>query len=319
MKKLFILVPVSPFESELVIEKSISCLKKLDLENLKAEIIYLVDSLHKKDERLKIFKKYRIKFLREVGRKGRGSALNRGLKYIKKFNPDFVVFFDIDSRPAKNFIKECLKKFEKDVFIVSTGRKISNENSIFSKIGKIEWSIFNFFLRIRYLKFFNGVIGVVRAEPLLSYRFDEKILVEDTELQIRAYLDNWRNEFTNRTFIEEQFPMSFKDLFNQKVRWYFGFLQVARKYFKKILFSKNIRFKFEFLSLFLCYFPILLLPALFLVFPLFLIYCKVRNGMKIFTIFLITLLIYQTASIYAFKKFLEGKSVEWKPIKREII
>jgi len=312
--RIAIIVPVSIYEPKEIIVESVKHLTSLNLENFEKRILYVFDG-DENDERIEGLKRFGVEVLsRNTNRGKRAGAINDGLEYLKSFKPDFVAIFDIDSRPSQDFIYEAISNFKRGTYIVSARRYIYNVNNLISKVIDIEYRLINFFLKTSEFKQFNGLIGVLDANLLYRYRLNEDILTEDADYATRMYCLGYKATLC-RGKILEQSPKSWKDFLNQRIRWYFGGLQLW-KYFKDVLKSGRIKFISSWISaLTLTYFPIIFLPIVLLSLPSLLI-CRKLKGFEIYLGFIFYVLILQTAMILALKNFLIGKKVEWKAMRR---
>ena len=97
--RVYAVVPVSQFEPDSVITKSIECLKELECDNFTFEVYYLIDSFpsDKRDLHWELPDNFKIMLRTPRGHKA--GAINDFLRMSE--NADYVAIFDVDSRPAK--------------------------------------------------------------------------------------------------------------------------------------------------------------------------------------------------------------------------
>ena len=316
--KVAILIPVSPFEPLETVSKSVERLRKLDLKGLEVRIVYVVDKKNPNDERIDFLKKAGVDVLvRNSNRGKRAGAVNDGIEFLKDFNPKYLVIFDVDSDPSCDFVKNCINALENDekAYLASTKRYVYNPINLPSKTVWLEYHLINFFLRKTKFKQFNGLIGVVRFDKIAKYRLREDAIAEDADFATRMHCLGYRALLAEGKLFE-QAPMSWKDLFNQRCRWYYGGLQLWR-YFKDVLRTRNWGFIASWISsLTLTYVVALFLPLLPLGLPYMIYKIGFKDALKGFVGLFIHLIVLQTASIYSTAKFLIGKRVEWKPVER---
>jgi cellulose synthase/poly-beta-1,6-N-acetylglucosamine synthase-like glycosyltransferase len=117
----------------------------------------------------------------------------------------------------------------------------------------------------------------------------------------------------------EQAPVSWKDLLNQRKRWYYGGLQLWR-YWDEVKGSKNKQFiRSWVMALTLTYCIILLLP-LVVFSPFVLLFYSKKTAQKLAPSvsagFVAYILILQYAAIIALLNFIQGRGVEWQALKR---
>uniref|UniRef100_A0A7C3MBD6 Glycosyltransferase family 2 protein n=1 Tax=Archaeoglobus fulgidus TaxID=2234 RepID=A0A7C3MBD6_ARCFL len=318
--KLAVVVPVSPFEDEKIIRRSIEHLKSLDYDNLDVKFVYVIDSNGKDDGRPEIAREMGVEVVFRESRRGkRAGAINDALEYLVNFNPDYIAIFDVDSRPEKNFIVECVKALEscKDCYIASTKRYIINPVNLVSETVEAEYFLINFLLEKSRFRQLNGLIGVLRAEFLMKKRLNEWAAAEDADFATRMHANGKKALLVKTSKIYEQAPISWRDLYNQRKRWYYGGLQLwsYRKEMKKASFGVRLSW---YMALTLTFIPVIYLP--FLLLSPFLLIAKFRKFSKIrVTVGLfIHAIILQYAAVKALFSFLRKRDVEWRAMQRVI-
>ncbi len=316
--KVAILIPVSPFEPLETILKSVERIKSLDLESFKSKIIYVIDKKNPNDERIERLKEIDVEIIiRDENRGKRAGAINDGLDFLKDFNPDYLVIFDVDSNPSRDFVKMCVRALEKDkkAYLASTRRYIYNPINLTSKAVWFEYRVLNFLLKRTRFKQFNGLIGVLRFDKISRYKLREDFIAEDAEFATRMHCLGYRAILVDGKLLE-QAPMNWKDLFNQRCRWYYGGLQLW-KYFKDVLRTRDLGFMISWISsLTLTYVVSIFSPLLPLSIPYLIYKFGFREGLKGFVGLIIHTFILQSSAIYSIFTFLFKRGVEWKPVER---
>jgi cellulose synthase/poly-beta-1,6-N-acetylglucosamine synthase-like glycosyltransferase len=321
MKKIAVLVPVSESEYSQVVLQSVEKTRSLDYENLIAKMVYVVDVTTERDERISLLKKEGVEVFSRRKRGKKAGALNDALLYLAEFKPDYVALFDVDSRPERNFIKECVTALENDpgAYIASSRRYISNPVNLVSRTIQAEYYILNFLLKRSAFKQFNGMIGVLRADLLYQHKLDEDAIAEDADYATRLYAQNYHAVLVYSTRLHEQAPVRWRDLLNQRKRWLYGGLQLWR-YWDVVKRSSNRDFVHAWiLALTLSYCPLIFLPlALFA--PLLLLFLSKKASPELSPSVSVGLVLYililQYSAILAIFKFIRGRGVEWKAMKR---
>lgn len=316
--KLAVIVPVAPFEPEDVLVQSVKCLKSLDYDGYKVKILYVVDRYGNKDTRAKKLKEFGVHVLERNNTRGkRAGAINDALDYLKSFNPDFIAIFDVDSRPERNFIVENIKMLKDEkAYISSSPRKISNVINFVSTTVEVEYHLLNYLLKKNGYKQFNGLIGVLKAKYLYRYRLNENAITEDADFSTRMHAYGYKAYYCDSSCVYEQSPLSWRELYNQRKRWYYGGLQLW-KYRKLVGSCRNKKFKYSwYTALTLTYFPVLMLP--FLIVSPFIILAKFRNVKKLIAVpgLAIHSLILQVSAFSALLNFLRKKDVKWTATRR---
>ncbi|RLI79099.1 glycosyltransferase family 2 protein [Archaeoglobales archaeon] len=314
--KVVAIIPVSPFEPIEIILDSVKHLKSLDWDNFDYELLYVVDKRHNNDSRVEILKRENIRVLeRNTTRGKRGGAINDALNVLGKV--DYIAIFDVDSRPEKDFIVKCVEALQKhkNAYIASSRRYISNPVNLVSETIETEYYFINFLLKKSAFKQFNGLIGVLRAELLIKYRLNEDVITEDADFATRMHFMGYKAILVENTKIFEQAPIKWKDLYNQRKRWYYGGLQLWRywKYVRK----SNFKFAISWFSaLTLTYVILVIAPFLILAPPLLLYkFRKIKKLVVVVGLFIHTLIL-QFAAITALINFIKKRGVEWDQIER---
>jgi len=321
MKKIAVIIPVAESEGPQVVLHSAKKNTSLDYENLITKIVYVVDVNSENDERIKLLKKEGVEVFSRHSKGKRAGAINEALISLADFKPDYVALFDVDSRPARNFVTECVDALENDSmgYIASSRRYISNPLNLVSRTIQAEYYALNFLLKRSAFKQFNGLIGVLRADLLYKHKLNEGAITEDADYATRMHARGYKAILVNTTRIYEQSPVRWRDLLSQRKRWYYGALQLGR-YWNVVKRSKNKKFiRSWVMALTMTYGIILFFPFVIVSPFIILIYSK-KASPKISPSVSAGLVLYilalQYAAIAAIFNFARGRSVEWKSMKR---
>uniref|UniRef100_A0A7J2THW9 Glycosyltransferase family 2 protein n=1 Tax=Archaeoglobus fulgidus TaxID=2234 RepID=A0A7J2THW9_ARCFL len=309
--KLSIVVPVSPFETEKALKDSLEHVKNLK-KHFNCRAVYVIDRNSEKDERARIAREMGFEVIERNGRRGkRAGAINDAVEYLKTDPPQFVLILDIDSRTDVGTISNCISALLKDdrAYIASAKRLILNSFNLVSETVEAEYRLINFLLKRSSFKQFNGLIGVLRYD-LLCEKLNEDAMAEDADFATRMYARGFKALMVDGVFYE-QAPLSWKDFYRQRKRWYYGGLQLW-KYRREMMKNREARLSWI-LALTITYFPILLIPFLPIAFFLLLYY---KKRPKIVIGLLIYSIVLQFSAISAFLDFLRKKEVEWNAIRR---
>lgn len=311
-----IIIPVAPFEPLNLLIASAKHLRNLNFDDMDVRILYVIDSIE--DEKVVALRQYADVLARGTSRGKRAGAINDGVSHLATFKPDYIAIFDVDSRPEKDFVIRCVQALDSNpkAYIASTRRYISNPINLVSKTVEAEYYLINFLLRKSGFKQFNGLIGVLRASLLENHRLNEDALAEDADFATRMHAMGYEALLCDGR-IFEQAPITWKDLYNQRKRWYYGGLQLW-KYIKSVFSSRRPRFITSWLmALTLTYIPALFIPLILVLSPPLLLY-KFRKVDRLPVVLgLIThALLLQLASIMALVSFVTGRDMRWAPMKR---
>ncbi|MCQ4152790.1 MAG: glycosyltransferase family 2 protein [Archaeoglobi archaeon] len=309
---LAIVVPVSPFEEPSVLEESIKHVKKLKAE----KIVYVIDKNAENDERVEMARKMGVEVVARASRRGkRAGAINDAIKYLSEFRPEFVLIMDVDTRTDEKTVNACISALlaNPDAYIASARRYIYNAKNLPSETVEAEYRLINFLLSKSAFKQFNGMIGVLRYD-ILCKGLNEDAMAEDADFATRMHAIGFKALLVEGEILE-QAPLSWKDFYNQRKRWYFGGLQLW-KYRKEIKRAeRNFRISW-YLALTITYVPIIMLPLLPLSIPLILAYYRRISKLKVFLGLIIYTFVLQASAISAFLDYIRKREVEWNAIKR---
>ncbi|MET1124775.1 MAG: glycosyltransferase family 2 protein [Archaeoglobaceae archaeon] len=306
-----VVVPVSPFESPKAVEESVKAIKSLDYDSFDVKIVYVVDA---NEECAKKLRELGVDVLyRSEPRGRRGGALNDAVKFLEDFSPEYVAVFDIDSRPERNFVVECVRALENcgSCYIASAKRYIINGVNLVSETVEAEYYLINFLLERAAWKQFNGLIGVLRYE-LLKEGLNEDAVTEDADFATRMHAKGYKAILVKTTRVYEEAPMSWRELYSQRKRWYYGGLQLWR--YRKLL-GGRVKISWI-LSLTLPYIIAVFLPLLILAPPLVLYHYRKLSKLKVVIGLTIHTILLQTAAIEAVLRYVLGKGVEWGKLRR---
>ena len=223
--KVSIVVPA--YNEEKTIKKTLDSLLALDWPKDMIQIIVVDDgSTDNTSEMVRGYKKKGILLIRQKN-KGKGSAMNKGLK---KAEGDFFVCLDADSIVDKHALKKMMGFFDNEsTMAVTPTLKIHNAKTILDKVQKIEY-IIGIYLR----KTFSIINGLnVTPGPFTVYRkwffdkyggYDENNLTEDMEIAMRIQKHHYQVDNSLESYVYTKPASSFFDLMKQRVRWYKGAL-----------------------------------------------------------------------------------------------
>ncbi|UZE92351.1 MAG: glycosyltransferase family 2 protein [Methanosarcinales archaeon] len=319
--KLDIIVPVSPHEPLSLVEKSFESLSQLEHGNLNVHMTYVID-VSGKDPRVEFLQSKNVNIIARPSRRGRrAGAINDALDSI--YETDYLAFFDVDSRPERDFLIECTKALRDDVVIASAPRYVTNpEASVTARIVSAEYNILSDLYRLLErcdgFKQFNGLIGILDARIFTDRRLNESAACEDIDLMQELYLEGKTAAFVDTTRVGEQSPIYIRDYYHQRVRWLAGAYEGLRN------FSKFKRAKIP-MSGKITWFSAMIIPFFISLFcPLVILYgirlWQLSNGTRDFTIKLFGLIMHawilQICGLAVLYAQLFNMSIKWKEMHR---
>jgi len=319
--KVAVIVPVSPFESEEILRRSIKHLRNLDYADFDVRILYVIDSVSDEDRRKEVVEEMGAEVLLRNSRRGkRAGAINDALDFLSDFNPDYIAIFDVDSRPERNFVVECIKALEscQNCYIASSKRYIYNGVNLVSETVEAEYYFINFLLKRSRFKQFNGMIGVLKGNLLMENRLNEWAAAEDADFATRMHAEGFNGILVETTKLHEQAPLTWKDLYSQRKRWYYGGIQLWRYRRRLRKARRSVRLSW-YMALTLTYLPALYIPFIVLLSPILLLYHYRRlSKVKVVVGLVVHALLLQIAAVNALISYVRGRDVEWGAIKRVV-
>ncbi len=278
--KVCIIVPC--FNEEKTIVKTIKSLLKLDWPRNKLEILVIDDgSTDGTLRKAKFLEKHQPVRVFHKRNGGKYTALNYGLSKTKA---EFVGCLDADSFTDPQALILMMSYFTNPKVMAVTGSvKIHRPKNILQRVQKIEY-IFGIFLR----KVFASLNSITVAPgPFSIFRkkvfdqlgpFCQGYHTEDLEMTLRLQSKNYQIVNAPNAYVYTVGPLSFKKLYRQRKRWYYGLIKNAWDY-RSLMFNR----KYGDLGLFV--FPVIFLSTLiFLTVSFYTIYRFFQEAIHRFTV-----------------------------------
>lgn len=170
---------------------------------------------------------------------GKGYALEYLLNRIKMdygwFDGYFV--FDADNVLDENYIAEMNKTFSDGYRIITSYRNSKNYGDNWISAGYGLW----FLREAKYLNYSRMLLGSTCAVSGTGFLFSQSVirktggwkfffLTEDIQFTIHNVVDGETIGYCKSAILYDEQPVTFKQSWNQRLRWAKGFLQVFRKY-----------------------------------------------------------------------------------------
>lgn len=266
-----VLIPMH--NEEKVAKNILNALLNADYPQEKLEIIPIDDN--SSDGTKKILESYHSKYpnlikplYRDSSKKrGKPSALNEALQIA---NGEIIIVFDADYIPPRGIIRDLTTAFLDPEVGIVMGRVIplNISRNLLTRLFDLERiGGYQVDQQARYnLKLipqYGGTVGGFRKELILKLGgFNPKVLAEDTELTIKAYINAVKVCYMNRAECYEEAPETWYARAKQIRRWSRGHNQVMFRYLIPLIKSPYLSLREKIDGVFLL--CVYLVPALFL-------------------------------------------------------
>lgn len=225
---------VPSYNEEKTISGTVNSLLSLDYPKDKFSLILIDDG--SKDKTWEVMKSFESNpqiriFRKENG--GKYTALNFALEHVES---EFVGCLDADSFVAPYALKRIMPYFDKpEVMAVTPSIKVHEPKTVLQYIQRVEYS-WGIFLR-RMLSAMNamyvtpGPFSIFRTQvfrDLGGYRHAHH--TEDMELALRMQKSGYKIVNSPMAHVYTVTPGKLKNLYTQRVRWAYGFINNAFDY-----------------------------------------------------------------------------------------
>ncbi len=266
-----VLIPMH--NEEKVAENILNALLNADYPQERLKIIPIDDN--SSDGTREILKSYHFRYshlikplFRESSQKrGKPSALNNALQIAKG---EIIIVFDADYIPPRGIIRDLTTSFLDPEVGIVMGRVIplNISKNFLTRLFDLERiGGYQVDQQARYnLKLipqYGGTVGGFRKDLVLRLGgFNPKILAEDTELTIKAYISGVKVCYMNRAECYEEAPETWNARAKQIRRWSRGHNQVMFRYLIPLIKSPYLSLREKIDGVFLL--CVYLVPPLFL-------------------------------------------------------
>ena len=235
----FVTIIVPTKNEEKVIGRLLEALAQINYPRDRFEIIVVEDGSTDRTQRIceeiASCSSGNIGFYHRSESNGKPGALNFALKHSKG---EVVAVFDADSVPGRDAIANAIARFQDPSVVAVQGityslnsrlnfltRLVSYEDQAWQMVyiaGKNALRMFVpftgncLFLRRRVLEQIGG--------------WDEKSIAEDIELAARLLQHGYGISFDPRVEVHQESPSNVRTFFNQRTRWFRGYMETAMKY-----------------------------------------------------------------------------------------
>ena len=239
LPKVSIIIPACNEEKSTV--KTLESILGVDYPKNKFEVIFVDDG--SKDNTLKIARKFEgnhdgkvVKvFTKKNG--GKASALNLGISHA---TGKIIFSMDADTYVEKDAVIKMTRYFkDDDVMCVAPAMVVSNPKGILQRIQYMEYMLGIFlrksFASLNALSVTPGAFSAYRKEFFDKYGgYDVGNITEDLEVALRIQSNHFIIQNCPEAVAYTNTPNKFRDLLNQRKRWYVGLIKNSWNYRKLI-------------------------------------------------------------------------------------
>lgn len=188
----------------------------------------------------------RVKVLRRAERKGwKAGALNNALRQTGE---DYIVLFDSDFVPKRNFLRKVVEPFFKDdkvAIVQSNTRWLNNDTNIVTRYAScVLYAYYSCIMPIANalgVTFLGGTGGAIRTSVLKRHGgWNERSLTEDADLSVKLFGKGYRSVYLYGLEVKGEVPVTLGALVKQQTRWAYGTAQVFAQNWRSIFFSPKL-------------------------------------------------------------------------------
>jgi len=262
--KISVVIPA--YNEEKNIKKCVQTILKSNYDINKLEIMCVDDG--STDRTVKVIKELlkKNKNIRLIKgeHKGKSKTLNLGVKNSKF---DYVLTVDADTILDRNFIKEIIKPFaDKNIGATNGIALIRKPKRIIEHFQLVEY-YFNNLVRNSFSTIFDNGIWFFGAAACFNKKilekaglFHDKVLTEDMDISLKIFEKGYKVLTVRKAVYYTQGCRNLKELFSQRMRWFFGGLQCTFRH-KKLWKRKAFSIKYLFFNqVFWALFSIIIIP-----------------------------------------------------------
>ena len=194
-------------------------------------------SIDNTEQIVKEIKDNRISYVKKKNG-GKSSAVNYGLKFVKT---EYFGFIDSDTCLSENAIESMMKHFPEADCVTAAIKPLKAYNAV-EKLQKIEYVIASFTRKLMAninALYYTPAFALYKTHIIKNLGgFDEKNITEDLEIGLRLQKYGYKISNSIDDFAYRIVPKNFRELFNQRMRWYRGYIHNTYKY-KNMFFSRK--------------------------------------------------------------------------------
>ncbi len=234
-----ITIAIPAYNEEDGVIESLRSLRQLDYSKKYMDIIVIDDgSTDQTGKNVKTFIRkntdMQVRYIHQSN-SGKAAAVNHA---IKKAEGKYFSVLDADSTVSPDSLKNIIALFqhsEPTVGAIISSMKISNTHKFLPRVQRIEYLVTIFLRQLMsdadLLHTTHGVLCVTRLETVKDLGgFDTENITEDFEIAVRLRSQGYRVISCKNSLVYTNAPETLRTFWQQRIRWYRGFIETHRKY-----------------------------------------------------------------------------------------
>ena len=222
-------IVIPAFNEERFIHRSLAALRELDYPAY--EVIVVNDG--STDFTFSLIERSFVKCIHLRRNQGKAAALNAG---IARARGSIIVFSDSDSWLHPMALRYLIQGFaDPTIGAVSGTVEIARANSLLKQWQMLEYTFGQFIIKVAQMG--SGACVSICPGPVCAYRrdlllamggFTGRTITEDFDATLEIIKRGYRVVYASRAVAFTEAPATWKDLKNQRLRWFRGHLQNFR-------------------------------------------------------------------------------------------
>lgn len=234
-------ITIPAYNEEETISDTIQSALQTEYPESKKEIIVVNDGSQDQTQKeaQKHTEKENVRLINQENQ-GKGAALNTGLE---KAEGKIFACLDADSYLADDSLKNIVAELGEDEEGLASAMKVHKPQNFLQKLQWVEYLV-GIFMRnimddINSIHVTPGPLSIYRTDKLREVDgFDNSSLVEDQEICFRFQENHWKVGHSRKGDSLTVAPETWKQFYNQRLRWYKGSIENIFKYKNMMLNSK---------------------------------------------------------------------------------
>lgn len=170
-------------------------------------------------------------------------SVNEGLRFESTFpeQSDYILVVNDDTLFERDTISELVKKIEMQSHLGAVCAQVRVANArknLLTRLQRLEYRMFNVVRKADEGFLYGplimpGMTVMFRREVIFQTGgYDPSCIIEDYEMTVRVKKIHWHVAMAEKALAWTVVPETFKGLWKQRIRWYYGGLTVVRRHWR---------------------------------------------------------------------------------------